>query len=292
MQDYELSELVAGLLELKQHTVAAHPELLAVEAAHGTAFHRGLGTNIVEIPFEKYVSVDSLAEFAESAYSKPNVALVANGPSSDDLSKWVGDFFKDLPNQSGSGAFKVQSEASKYYGGEARIASKSGNSIVIAFPGSSEFGSAGYKPEISVLAALLGGESTIKWTPGFSLLSKATEGFAGTKAVASSLSYSDAGLLTITVSGSKVGDASKSVVDAIKKVAAGEVPSEDVKKAAAYAKLNALESVQNISSGLEVTGAALLNGTKPSDAGEIIQAIDGVSAEQVKEVSQFIIIRP
>jgi hypothetical protein len=35
-------------------------------------------------------------EFAQSAYSKSNIALVASGPNSAELSKWVGQFFKGV----------------------------------------------------------------------------------------------------------------------------------------------------------------------------------------------------
>ena len=279
---HELNEHVAGLLQLKQASFAASPELLAVEAAHGTAFHRGLGSNIAEVPFDKYVSVDALSEFAKDAFVKPNVALVSSGPSSEELSKWVGEFFKSLPAQGKA----LETAASTYHGGEARIASKS-SSIVIAFPGSSAFGSAGYKPELSVLAALLGGQSTIKWTPGFSLLAKATESLPGVQASTKNLAYSDAGLFTITLSGdaAKLGYAGKGAVDSLKKIAAGEIPSEEVKKATALAKFQALETAQNVESGLEVSAAALLSGTKLPDAADIALAIDSVSAEQVKNVS-------
>ncbi|BDD59167.1 ubiquinol-cytochrome c reductase core subunit 1 [Monascus purpureus] len=283
---HELKEHVAALLHFKQKSIAAHPEVLAVEAAHGVAFHRGLGENITEVPFEKYVNVEALAEFAKEAYSKPNVAVVSSGADSAELSKWVGEFFKELPSGS-----TIQSEASKYYGGETRISSKTGNAVVVGFPGSSTFGTPGYKPEVAVLASLLGGESTIKWTPGFSLLAKATEGFSGVHASTKNNAYSDAGLLTITVSGatSQIGEVSKSVVEAIKKVAAGEVPSEEVKKALALAKFRALESVENIETGLEATGSALLTGGKPYHVGEIAQAIDSVTAEKVQETAKSLL---
>lgn len=292
MPAHELNEHVAGLLRFKQNALVSHPELLAVDAAHGVAFHHSLGSNLIEAPIEKYVSVEALSEFAKEAYAKSNIALVASGPNSSELSRWVGEFFKNLPSQGGSSQYKLQQGvASKYYGGETRLSSKAGNAVVIAFPGSSTFGTSGYKPEISVLAALLGGESTIKWTPGFSLLGKATQGFSNVHVSTKNNAYSDAGLLTVTVSGkgTQIGDASKSVVDAIKKVAAGEVAAEDIKKATALAKFRALESVQSLETGLVATGSALLNGTKPYHVGEIAQAIDSVTEQQVKDVSFFLL---
>lgn len=289
---WELDELVANLLKLRQQTISADPEYLGIDAAHGLAFHRGLGDNITpntSVPFEKYLSVEALSEFAKDAYSKSNIALVGSGPNSSELSRWAGQFFQGLPTTGTSGQYKVQDKgASKYHGGEQRISHKSENAVVIGFPGSSAFGTSGYKPEVAVLASLLGGESTIKWTPGFSLLSQATQGFAQLRVSTKSHTYSDAGLFTVALSGNagQVATASKNVVDAIKKVAAGEVASEEIKKAAALAKFRALESVQTLETGLEASGSALINGGKPYQIDEIAQSVDNITEQQVKDLAK------
>lgn len=285
-----MKEVVSALLKYQQLAVFSNPENVALDAAHGIAFHRGLGASITpsqSSPYEKYLSADALAEFAQDAYAKSNVALVATGPNSADVTKWVGQFFKGLPAGGAASQFKVQpSQATKYFGGEQRVASKTGNAVVIAFPGSSTFGTAGFKAEASVLAALLGGESTIKWTPGFSLLSQATKDFSQLNVSTKNHAYSDAGLFTVTLSGQadQVGAASKNVVDALKKAAAGEVASEDIKKAIALAKFRALESVQTLETGLEATGSGLIHGSKPYQVGQIAEALENVSEQQVKEV--------
>ena len=80
ISDHELNEVVSKLLKYKQQAVHSNPETVAVDAAHGVAFHRGLGASITpsqSSPYEKYVSGDALAEFAQNAYSKSNIALVA-----------------------------------------------------------------------------------------------------------------------------------------------------------------------------------------------------------------------
>lgn len=295
--DHELSEVVKDLLKYQQQAVYSNPEAVAIDAAHGVAFHRGLGSPITpsqSTPYEKYLSGDALAQYAQDAYAKSNVALVATGPNSAEVSKWVGQFFTGLSTGGAASQFKVQpNAASKYFGGEHRIPSKAGNAVVLAFPGSSAFGTAGYKAEASVLAALLGGESSIKYTPGFSLLSKATEGFSQLNVSTKNISYSDAGLFTVTLSGAanQIGAASKNVVDALKKAAAGEVSGEDIKKATALAKFRALESVQTLETGLEATGSGLVHGSKAYQIGEIAQAIEGVSEQQVKQVRCYPINR-
>ncbi|KAH1529130.1 hypothetical protein KXX18_008969 [Aspergillus fumigatus] len=289
---HELNELVLNLIKYRQQAFAADAENIAVDAAHALAFHRGLGENIspsASGPFEKYLSADAIAEFAKDAYAKSNIAIVGSGSSTAEVSRWVGEFFTEVPSAGGSSQFKVRpNTASKYYGGEQRISSKSGNAVVIAFPGSSTFGTSGYKPEASVLAALLGGESSIKWTPGFSLLAKATQGFSQVRVATKNNAYSDAGLFTITVSGKadQVAAASKNVVDVLKKTAAGEIAGDEIKKAIALAKFRALESAQTLETGLEATGAALINGSKPYQIGEIAQGFDSVTEAQIKDAAK------
>lgn len=266
---------------------------MAVDAVHDVAFHQGLGENITpsaHFPYEKNLSSEAVAEYARNAYAKSNVALVGSGISSSELSKWVGDFFNTLPNAGASGQYQLKSGSStNYYGGEQRTSTKAGNSVVIAFPGSGAFGTSAYKPAASVLAALLGGESSIKWTPGFSLLSQATQGFNKLRVSTKNYTYSDAGLLAVNLSGKadQVASAGKSVVEALKKVAAGEVAVDEIKKASAFAKFSALESAQTLATGLEVTGSGLINGSKPYQISEVAQGIDSVTEAQVKDVSLF-----
>ncbi|PYH98364.1 LuxS/MPP-like metallohydrolase [Aspergillus ellipticus CBS 707.79] len=289
---HELNEVILKTLKYRQQALAANPEAVALDVAHVVAFHRGLGESITPsttVSFEKYLSSEALAEYAQQAFAKSNIALVGSGPNSAEVSKWVGDFFKGVPSTGSSAGYQLkQNTASQYYGGEQRISSKTGNAVVIAFPGSGAFGTPAYKPEASVLAALLGGESTIKWTPGFSLLAQATQGFSQARASTQNLAYSDAGLFTITVSGKadQIASVGKNAVDLLKKAAAGEISGEEIKKAVALAKFRALESAQSLETGLEATGSALINGYKPYQIGEVAQSIDAVTEAQVKDVAK------
>ena len=264
---------------------------LAINSAHGVAFHRGLGTPLAtssSTPLNKYLNEESIQKFAQQAYAKSNISVVANGASQTELSKWVGEFFTDIPSSSKA----LTTEATKYYGGEERIAHASGNSMVIAFPGSSSFTSGeSYKPEIAVLTALLGGKSTIKWSPGFSLLSKASSSFPGASATTTHYSYSDAGLLSVQFSGAAeaIRGASMEAIKALKSISEGSISKEDFTKAVALAKFRALEEGQNFESGLVATGAGLVHGGKPFQIDEVAKAVEGVSAEKLKSVcaSQF-----
>lgn len=201
----------------------------------------------------------------------------------------MGEFFTDSPNTPPPGIPQGDSSPSKYYGGEERIAHDSGNTTVIAFPGSSSFTGEAYKPEIAVLAALLGGESTIKWSSGFSLLLKATADYPQLKIITSNNAYSDTGLFTISLSGNanQVKHASEAAVKTLRTVASGNISKEDHKKAVAAARFKALDSGQNIVAGLESTGAGLVQRGKAFQIDELGKSIEKVTEDQVKKVSAF-----
>lgn len=284
---HELSEEVMRVMKLGQKSLLANPSHMAINSAHGLAFHRGLGTPLYptsSTTFSKYLDAEEIYDFARSAYSKSNIAVVANGTSQSDLSKWVREFFEDT-NTDGK---KLQSPATKYYGGEERIAHDKGNVMVLAFPGSSSFTSgSSYKPELAVLASLLGGQSSIKWTPGFSLLAKAASQHQHAHVSTQNHGYTDGGLLVVTLTGnaSHIAKASQSVVETLKKIASGDVSGEDIKKATALAKFQALETGQDINAGLEATGSGLISGGKAYQIDEIGQAIEKVGEDKVKAVS-------
>ena len=289
-----MQEEVLPIIKLSQKSLLGKPIELAVNSAHGLAFHRGLGTPLhpsSSTPITKYLSEERLEAYSQQAYSKPNFAVVANGANHGELSKWVNEFFTDSPGSTPSDVPPMNNSPSKYFGGEERIAHDGGNSMVLAFPGSSSFTGGSYKPELSVLAALLGGESSIKWSPGFSLLSKATAGYPHVQIMSSHAVYSDAGLLYISLTGNatQVKEASMEVVNVIKGIAAGDVSKEDIRKAVASAKFKALESGQNIDAGLELTGAGLVQGGKAYQIDEVGKSIDSVTEEQVKKVTMTLI---
>ena len=273
-------------IQLAQKQFLGDVTEMAVNSAHGLAFHRGLGVPTSpssSTPLNKYLDADSIADFAESAYAAPNFAVVANGVESGELSKWIGQLFNNVPSTARA---EITTPKSQYFGGEERIAHGSGNAMVLAFPGSSTPTGSSYKPEIAVLAALLGGKSAIKWSSGFSLLSKASSKFHGATIETKSAIYSDAGLLSVSIKGSAkdVKGAAQEVVNALKQVAEG-VSKEDFTKAKAAAKFKELEFGQNIDAGIELTGAGLIQGNKAYQIDEVAKGIDAVTEEQLKEVS-------
>lgn len=259
---------------------------LALDAVHSVAFHTGLGSPLYpspSTPLKSYLDEHKIAAFADSVYAKSNIALIGDGATTAALSKWTEQFFKSVPASS-SNAVSLNSAPTTYFGGESRSAHTAGNALIIAFPGAS-FGT--YKAEVAVLAALLGGHSSVKWTPGFSLLSKITAANPGASAHASNLAYSDAGLFTIQVTGAAgaVRTTAQEAVKALKSIVEGGISKEDLAKAIAKAKFDALAASEaGISTRLSA-GSGIVHTGKPFQIAETIKSLEGVTADKLKTVS-------
>ncbi|KAL2257981.1 hypothetical protein VTK26DRAFT_8887 [Humicola hyalothermophila] len=283
---HEFHEEVEQVIKQKQAKIDA--AAVALDAAHSVAFHSGLGAPLYptpETPVSSYLNEHSVAEFAEAAYTKGNIAVIADGASQSGLSKWIEPFFKAVPTGSESSLKLV---ASKYFGGEQRIAKIGGNSMVIAFPGAALGAN---KPETQVLVGLLGGESSIKWSPGFSLLSQAAAAAPGASVKATNFAYSDAGLLTIQISGqaAAVRKAAEESVKALKSVVDGGVTKENLVKAIAKAKFNLLSGSEVSGTGLVHAGTNLIHGGQPLQVNEAIKALESVTVEQLKAAAKTLL---
>ncbi|TKA77382.1 hypothetical protein B0A55_03229 [Friedmanniomyces simplex] len=280
-----MQEEVIPLVAMDQKKFLASTLDMALSSVHALAFHRGLGNPIKptsSTPYTKYLTAESLEEYAHSAYAKPSFSIVGNGVDHAELSKWINEFFGDAVK---SPLQQLTTSQSKYFGGEERIAHGSGNSMVIALPGSSSPTGGFYKPEAAVLAALLGGQSTIKWSPGFSLLSKATQEAPNMHVATKSNIYTDAGLVTIAMDGSAndIRNTAGKVVEALKSVAQN-ISKEDFQKARALAKFKELEYGQEPRAALELTGAGLVRDNKPYQIDDVAKSIDGVTEDKVKQL--------
>ncbi|KAI8943708.1 hypothetical protein NX059_001689 [Plenodomus lindquistii] len=287
-QPHVYNEEVLPLIHFAHQRFLADVTAMATNSVHSLAFHRGLGVPTASsstVPYTKYLDAQTIEYYSKIAYAKPNFAVVANGADHGDFSKWVGEFFDGVPNsaieESSTGAAQ-----SKYYGGEERIAHAGGNAMVIGFPGSSSFTGKFYKPELAVLSSLLGGQSAIKWSSGFTKLANAAA--PGAKVTTTSAIYSDAGLLYTTITGSAkaVAATAEAAVKAIQKIAAGEISSDEFSKAKAAAKFKELENGQDIRAGLELTGNGLIHNTKAYQIDDVAKAVDSVSEEAVKKAAK------
>jgi ubiquinol-cytochrome c reductase core subunit 2 len=283
---YVLHEVVEDVLEGSHSKFLADPTAIATQGAHSLAFHRGLGAPLFSATSKPFhLHAEEIEAYGSAAYSKPNVALVGSGILSSELSKWTGEFFKDLPSAAPQGLPSLSGSPSKYFGGEERISSSKGNSLVIGFSGSSLANGSAYKAEVDVLATLLGGEAPVKWGSGTSLLAKAAASH-GVSISTESAKYSDAGLLYITISGGakNVAAAGKDVAAALKSLGSGSVAKESVQKAIAQAKFKAADAETGEAPSLDLVGLSAING-KILTPEEAIKGLSSISESAVSQVS-------
>jgi len=252
-----------------------NPADVALEHAHNVAFHSGLGGH--RLAMNNKFSSQLIPSYAKQVYQKGNIAVVASGAPQAELEKWTGQFFADLTE-----GFGISPNATKYYGGENRIYNDHGDALVIAFPGSQ--GGPNFKAEFSVLAYLLGGESSTKWNAGTSALSRAVSQMPNMKAIAKHVAYSDAGLLSITVTGPQAAlhQAGAEAVKAINSLTS--VKPEDVKKAIAQAKFDVLAAAEDRTIGLELIGQSVIASGKAPQVEEVVKAVEGVTVDAIKSV--------
>lgn len=252
------------------------PSALALSTVHSVAFHKGLGSPTVAFT-NKYLSNITVPEYAKTVYTRSNLAVIASGAPQSALEKWTSEFLADVP--AGTGPSTIPA---KYHGGENRTYSTHGNALAIAFPGSAS--APNFKAEYTVLAYLLGGETTIKWSPGSSILAQATAAIPGVVAVAKHAAYTDAGLLYITLSGppTALTQAGKAVVDAINGLSG--VKAEDVKKAITQAKFDVLAAAEDRFVGLEAVGQAVIKSGKAPQVEDTVKSLEGVTLDSVKNV--------
>jgi len=286
VQEYLLDEVIHDTVAGLHASFLKSPVAIAQDAAHGIAFHRGLGE--ASYPYGLGSPASPVAAeveaYAAASYIKPNIALVGSGIDSADFAKWVPEFFSELPTAKPQGLPATPSPSTKYFGGESRISSSKGSAMVLAFPGTSLASGSAYKPEIDALAALLGGQSTIKWSAGSSVLGKIAASHPGVKIATESIKYTDTGLLSISISGpaKSVGAAAKDVAGALKSLSPA---AEDLKKAVAQAKFKAYDATTGEAPAYDEIGLALISSGKVASAEEALKGISSLSESAVSTVS-------
>lgn len=283
-----LEEVIKPVLSHAHKQFLADPIQIAKNAVHGLAFHRGLGTPIYSsslVPPYQGLQAAEIEAYAAVAYAKPNFTLVASGVDQAELSKWAGEFFGSVSSSAPSGLPGLTAEPSKYYGGEERIA-HSKNAIVIGFQGTGLASGSGYKPEYEVLSTLLGGETSIKWSHGTSVVSKAIASHIGVSAKTETVKYADTGLVLVTLTGpaKALTAAAKDVVSGIKSFSQGSIPKDDLKKAIAQAKFKTYAAETADAPALDLIGLSALANGKVQSYEESLKGITSVSEAAVQEV--------
>lgn len=228
---YELNEDVAPLAALEANIANSNAAYVSSEAAYSAAFHTGLGNSLLAESYSP-VTIEQVKNYASQAYNKANITVVGSSVVESDLAALVSKHFSGIP----TGA-ALSSPATKAHSGEVRIKSSGPSALTLAFPSTTS------SPALAVLANVLGGASPVKWTPGSSLLSTIAHK-TGTSISSSYAPYSDASLLSLTITGSSsvaIADAAAAAAAQIKALSAS-LNKESVEKAVALTKFAAAEA--------------------------------------------------
>ncbi|WVN87571.1 uncharacterized protein L203_102754 [Cryptococcus depauperatus CBS 7841] len=174
-------------------------------------------------------------------------------------------------------------ELSAYFGGEARAAldihapATSTPTVILAYGTSSPA-----TADLKVLKHLLGGETSVKWTPGVSPLSKAADKLPGASAKAFLLPYSDAALFGVILSAPTSAQTKilAQEVASIIKNAGAEFKEDEVKRAVAKATFEDATSTETLTGLVNAVAPAAL-------AGSAIKAtsFSGVSTSSVAKAA-------
>ncbi|KAF9933050.1 ubiquinol-cytochrome c reductase core subunit 1 [Modicella reniformis] len=256
------------------------PEITVIEALHNTAFRHGLGNSLYAAPYSD-ITISDLKAFAANNFVGSKIALVGTGVNETELTSLADSAFGHV--DAGS---SVQAVATKYYGGEVRVAHSSPlGHVAIAFQGAAAGTPEFYTAQI--LRSLLGGDRFVKWsTSGVSPLAIAAGKIGhGAQISAFNYGYSDAGLFGLYAQAEhkSVTEAAKAAVDSLK-AAAKSVSAEDFKRALAQAKFETASRFETRASTTEILAAQAFQGQKFT-ASEALEAIEGVQAGDVSKLA-------
>ena len=278
---HEFNEEVVPSLAADAEQAAQDPVALGVDALFSAAYRgRGVGSSLFASPSSP-ITVEAVRAFAAQAMNASNIAIVSSGLSQDKLRSLASTSFVRVPAGSA-----LQAAPSKYFGGDYRAALTDAHGhalpndhFFMAFEGASRANAA----PLSVLEALLGGGTSVKWSAGLSPLSQIRDA----KAQAFHSALEDTGLFGIHIAApsAKVADAAKTAAQALK-AAADSVSSEDVQRAVAKAKFVLAQEFEGSRvAGHESVAARLLGSSASSLESELdslssVKAADGSSAAQ------------
>ncbi|KAK0549123.1 ubiquinol-cytochrome c reductase core subunit 1 [Tilletia horrida] len=285
---HEFNEEVVPQIGSEYEQSLGNPLVLGFDQLTQTAFrHRGIGASLFASPIHPVSHAQTVA-FAREAIAKNNLVVLGSGIDSGKLANLISKSFSGVP-ASGS----VTKAASTYKGGEQRVAFAAPHGAEGSAASKAHFwlgfegAATGSKPELAVLRAHLGGESSVKWSAGLSPLSQLNAKDPSVSASAFNLTFSDTGVFGAYISAPapKLSAAVKSASAAIKE-AASKISAEDLKKAIAKAKYDAAAAVEARAGSHEAVAGSLLETKKIVSLEETFKALEGVSASAVQSAAE------
>jgi len=175
--------------------------------------------------------------------------------------------------------------ASKYFGGESRIATSGSSHFVIGFEGAPA-GTSEYAI-LQVLRAYLDGEAHTQWGDGVTPLAQLANRLNDVKISSFNAGYSDAGLFGIHVSGTPTSIyATARAVSELLKHNVYHISQEEFQRAIAKAKYHTAAAFDTRASKTELIGGQILYSGRIIPVSDAIDEFDHITIENVKNMAE------
>lgn len=249
-EPYEFKD-VKKSVNFERGAAEAIPEIIALDTAHTVAFRHGLGNSLFANAAAKVTSSEHVKEFSKKVFTAPNITIIGTSVNHGELVSLTDKLFEKVSHTVPSTPI-----ASKYFGGESRIATAGSNHFVLGFEGA-PLGTRDYAI-LQVLRAHLDGEKRVKWGVGVTRLAQMTDKLK-VQISPFNAGYSDAGLFGIYISGkpTSIYEAARAVAEQLKHAARG-ISSEEWKLAVQKAKYNTAAFYETRASQTELLGGQVI----------------------------------
>ncbi|RIA99138.1 Metalloenzyme, LuxS/M16 peptidase-like protein [Glomus cerebriforme] len=277
-EPYEFRD-VKKSVSFERGVAEAIPEVVALDAAHAVAFRHGLGNSLFANATTKVTSSEQVKAFSNKVYTAPNITVVGTSVNHKELVSLTDKLFEKVSHTIPSTPIP-----SKYFGGEARIATSGSSHFVLGFEGA-PIGTSEYTI-LQVLRAHLDGETHTKWGDGVTPLAQLANKLKDVQISSFNAGYSDAGLFGIYVSGAptSIYATARAVAEHLKHVF--HISKEDFQRAVAKAKYHTAASFDTRASKIELFGGQILYSGRIIPVSDAIEEFDHVTIEDIKNVAE------
>jgi len=287
---WEVEAALPRHLKTEVSLVASEPHKLAIELAHKAAFRTGLGRSIYCPPFAlNRLNSDMLQDFVSETFTAPRMAVLGLGVDHDELV----DLCSKIKPQEGEGR---PTPASVFHESQ-EIRDDDGSSaahVALLFQGCGIDGADVLT--LGVLQRIIGAGPAVKYGVGSGRLMKTLSTSLKSPVMAGCISanYSDSGVFGVHLAcaAPAAGDAMKVIMDVLKDLAAGNISDEEVEAGKKQLKTSIYMAAENGAAVVEDMAVQALLSKKIVDLLTVAEAIDAVSAADVKTVAAKVLSSP
>jgi len=287
---WEVEAALPRHLKTEVSLIGTEPHKLAIELAHRAAYKTGLGRSIYSSEFGmKKLNADILQDFVADTFTASRMAVIGLGVDHDQLV----DLCAKIKPAKGEGRL---SPASVFRGGQ-EVRDDDGSGVAnaaVLFQGCGIDGADVLT--LGVFQRIVGAGPAVKYGVGSGRLGKslASSLKAPVSAGCMNANYSDSGVFGVhlTTSAKDAGDAMKVTMDVLRDLAAGNIADEEIEAGKKQLKTSIYMASENGGCVVEDLAVQALLSKKIVDLVTVAEAIDAVSAADVKTIAAKVISSP